>query len=104
MGLKIITARELKEMISSGRELLAIFSTKWCGYCRSLYKEVEKKGSGLPIVVVDISDDGDTAWEEYRIEMVPTAILFKEGSEAARKEPGPDGISLSDLEEFYSRN
>lgn len=97
MALQKITSNELEELISSGKRFLAIFSTDWCGFCRSLIKEIERKGIGLEVVIVDISDESDPAWEAYRIDMVPTALLFNGRREAARKTPGWDGLSFTDV-------
>lgn len=101
MSLKKVDPKGLEEIVSSGREVLAVFSAEWCGFCRTLLKEVERRGSEIPIVVVDISDDTDSAWEDYRIEAVPTAILFRGGREVARRDPGTNGISFPELKEFF---
>ncbi len=103
MTLPKMTSKDLEGLIASGKRFVAIFSTSWCGFCRSLIKEVERKGAGLEVAVVDISDESDPAWEAYRIEMVPTAVLFNGGREVARKPPGWDGLAFSDLKALYEK-
>ncbi len=97
MPIQKITSGELEKLISSGKRFVAVFSASWCGFCRGLIKDIERKGEGLGVVVVDISDESDPAWDAYRIEMVPTAVLFDGGREAARKPPGWDGLSFSEV-------
>lgn len=103
MALQKITSNDLDKIISSGKRFVAVFSTGWCGFCRSLIKEIERKGEGLDAVVVDISDESDPAWDAYKIEMVPTALLFEGGREVARKNPGWDGLSFSDVRGLLER-
>ncbi len=103
MALRKITSKELEGIIASGKRFVAIFSTSWCGFCRALIKEIDQKGEGNNFVVVDISDESDPAWEAYRIEMVPTALLFEGGREVARKAPGWDGLSLSEVKGLFGR-
>jgi len=103
MALTKITSSELEELISSGRRFVAIFSTSWCGFCRSLVKEIERKAGGCEVAVVDISDDSDPAWEKYNIDMVPTALLFNGGREVARKSPRWDGLGFTDIRELLEQ-
>ncbi len=103
MPLQKITSRELEKLISTGKRLVAVFSTSWCGFCRGLIKEIERKGEGLEVVVVDISDESDPAWDAYKIEMVPTAVLFDGGREVARRAPGWDGLSFSEVKGLFGK-
>lgn len=104
MGLKKISSKEFKSLIAGKGQFVAIFSTGWCGFCRSLLKELERKGPEFEVVVVDISDESDSTWEEHRIEMVPTAVLFSDGREVARKDPTPEGLTYNDIKSLADRS
>ncbi|MGC8935958.1 MAG: thioredoxin family protein [Candidatus Methanomethylicaceae archaeon] len=79
-------------------EMVAVFTASWCGYCRMLLCELEQTKPDMPLTLVDISDEG--CWDEFGIEIVPTAILYKDGKEI-RRVCSPDGLRLRDLQELF---
>ena len=104
MNVKKINGQQLKGMLAKKRgQFVAIFSTSWCGYCRALKKEIEAATLDFTIIEVDISDESDSSWGKFEINLVPTAILFKDGREVARKPPSPDGLRLKELRELVGR-
>ena len=97
MKIEKIDGRQFKILLEAEREFIAIFSTQWCGFCRTLTSELSKSDFALKTVEVDISDEDDCMWDDFGISMVPTAILFREGKEVARKPPTYDGLRGKDI-------
>ncbi len=104
MKVERISSDKLKERIERGGEFVAIFSTKWCGFCRALISELERFQASFDAVEVDISSDDDPAWEGFGISTVPTAVLYSSGREAARKRPGYDGLRVKDIRNLCDRS
>jgi thiol-disulfide isomerase/thioredoxin len=103
--IKKIDATSLKKMLSEGKEeFIAIFSTEWCGYCRSLMNELGNSGFNFKIIEVDISSDDDSAWDEFNIGTVPTAVLFRDGVELDRRPPDPEGLRVKSLKDLLEKN
>jgi len=101
MNVEKINGQQLKDMLAKRMgQFVAIFSTSWCGYCRALKKEIEAATLDFTTVEVDISDESDSSWERFEINLVPTALLFENGKEVARKPPMSDGLRLKDLREL----
>lgn len=53
-----------------------MFAADWCGFCRRFYPHFKRLQEGW---VVDISDEDDPLWDDLRIDVVPTVILFEDG-------------------------
>ena len=66
------------------RGLIVDFSATWCGPCQRMAPVVEKLArEGVPIKKVDVDQRGDLKLK-YRIERLPTVILFVDGKEVSR--------------------
>ncbi len=104
MAMECISTDKLKERVLQGGEFIAIFSTKWCGFCRALIRELERSRVDFDMVEVDISSDDDPAWDDHGISTVPTAVLFSSGREIARRCPRRDGLSVKDVRSLYERS
>ncbi|MBM5804492.1 MAG: thioredoxin family protein [Candidatus Verstraetearchaeota archaeon] len=103
MKIRKISGQQLKGMLAGEDRFVAVFTASWCSFCRVLRREVEAATLDFTVVEVDISDEGDSSWEEFEISTVPTALLFEDGKEAARRPPSIDGLRLKDLRELGGR-
>lgn len=71
-----------KELLSSDKPVLVDFYATWCGPCKQLAPVIEKVAQHfndtLKVVKVDV-DKNQGASQAYKIQGVPTMILFKDG-------------------------
>jgi thioredoxin 1 len=87
---------ELKSSDFTGQNLnrpgivAAVFLASWCPFCRRFQPvfETAAKISGTAWASVDVSDEDNELWDGFRIDIVPTVVIFKDGKAVWRK----DGI------------
>jgi len=91
---------ELAKILSQNEKVLALFFSSWCPFCQGFLQSFERKvkmSDFDTVLHVIIDDYGNSLWEEYSIEAVPTVILFKGGS-VLRRLDGKLGRGLSEKE------
>ena len=69
-------------MIKGSKPTLVDFYATWCGPCKMMHPILEqlkaKMGDEVAIVKVDVDKNQDLSMQ-YRVQSVPTLIIFKDG-------------------------
>ena len=90
--------RSLEQQLKENKRVLVLFYASWCPFCRSFLsvfdRHAAKKGGNLAIRV-KVDDYDNPLWDEYRIEAVPTVILFEDGEVCIRLD-GRLGLGLNE--------
>lgn len=93
---------KLNEIINGSQLTLVDFFATWCGPCKMMHPVLEQlkeeKGDSLRIIKIDI-DKNEALMEQYRIQSVPTLMLFRKG-DALWRQSG--AMSLSDLKKVVN--
>ena len=70
------------DLINSGQLVLVDFFATWCQPCKMMHPILEQVkevlGDRVRIIKVDVDKYGDTA-SQFRIQSVPTLMLFRQG-------------------------
>lgn len=92
------------ELIQSSKPVLIDFYAEWCGPCKvmkpHLLDVAERMGDNAKIVMVDIDKEKDLA-ERFRIQSVPTLIIFKQGKQLWRQSGVISANALTKLLKDY---
>ena len=93
---------KLDEIIDGSQLTLVDFFATWCGPCKMMHPVLEQlkeeMGDSLRIIKIDI-DKNEALMEQYRIQSVPTLMLFRKG-DALWRQSG--AMSLSDLKKVVN--
>lgn len=88
---------KFSEIINSDQLTLVDFFATWCGPCKTMHPVLEqlKKdlGDSIRIIKIDV-DKNEQLSMAYRIQAVPTLMLFRKG-EVVWRQSG--ALSLNDL-------
>lgn len=94
---------KFNEMINGEQLTLVDFFATWCGPCKMMHPILEqlkeKMGNDIRILKVDV-DKNEALSMQYRIQSVPTLMLFKKGEMLWRQS---GAMSLNDLMQKISQ-
>ena len=76
------------ELIQSEKPVLVDFYAEWCGPCQMMKPRIldvaERIGKDAKVVQIDVDKEKEIA-ERFRIQSVPTLIIFKKGKQLWRQ-------------------
>lgn len=91
------------DIIKSEQLTLVDFYATWCGPCKMMHPVLEQLkedlGDSIRIIKIDV-DKNEAISMQYRIQSVPTFMLFKDG-EAIWRQSGT--IRLADLKKIIAQ-
>src|SRR6478609_6137264 len=74
---------KFNDLINSGKTVLVDFSAEWCGPCKMMAPILRELAAitndDVKIVKIDVDKNQEAAME-YRVQSVPTLIIFKDGA------------------------
>jgi len=104
--LEITTVADFRrEVERSSEPTVVMFTTSWCPFCRRFkprFVEAATKAD-LRCVMVYIDDWENPLWDEYKVDVVPTLVLFDGGKPVYRRDGVLGrGLGEHDLAEFLA--
>ena len=89
-----------KEQIQSPIPVLVDFYVEWCGPCKMMKPRLldvaERMSGKAKVIEIDVDKEKELA-ERYRIQSVPTFIIFKNGEQLWRQSGAISTIALLQL-------
>lgn len=94
---------KFNEIINGNQITLVDFFAIWCGPCKMMHPVLEQLkedlGDGIRILKIDV-DKNQALSETYRIQSVPTLMLFKEGKQLWRQS---GAMRMQDLKNLIAK-
>ena len=96
-----VDSKELKKHIVKGKHIV-LFYASWCPDCARFMSTFDSLTSRtkLPLAKAQTDEDENPIWDDYKIERVPTVVLFEKGKEKARAEESGGSIDKKKLEKM----
>jgi thioredoxin 1 len=77
-----------KEVLQSSEPVLVDFFAEWCGPCKAMAPALEQVAAELAgkikVAKLDVDQNPDVT-QKYRIQAMPTLMIFKNGEVAAQR-------------------
>ncbi len=95
---KFKSGSEFKASLNND-EVTAVFYMAYCPFCRAFCPKFEAKfGKSDKHVMVAIDEDSDCSWVDYKIDAVPTVLVFKGKKIVKRFDAVPGaGLKIEDV-------
>ncbi|HTW40223.1 MAG TPA: thioredoxin family protein [Thermoplasmata archaeon] len=76
-----------------------VFLADWCPFCRAFAPTFESLGGrgSARVAMADATDESSPLWEQFSIDVVPTVIVFRDGTPVLRRD-GRLGRGLGDAD------
>lgn len=95
---------KFEDLITSKIPVLVDFFAEWCGPCKMMKPILEElksmKGEKIRVVKIDVDKHKDLA-SYYRIQSVPTLMIFKNGEALWRQSGVMQAKELKEIIEQY---
>ena len=79
---------KFNELIQSTKPVLVDFYAEWCGPCQIMKPRIldvaERMGDNVKVIQIDVDKEKELA-TRFRIQSVPTLIIFKNGKQQWRQ-------------------
>ncbi|MCU0431323.1 MAG: thioredoxin [Cytophagaceae bacterium] len=96
--------KSFQELIQSETPLLVDFYATWCGPCKAMAPALEEIASRwnekIKVIKIDIDKNPEAA-QQWKIQAVPTLMLFRQGNVLARQ---AGAMSLGEMEKLLSQH
>ncbi|MFH1470958.1 MAG: thioredoxin family protein [Candidatus Micrarchaeota archaeon] len=90
---KFKSGSEFKASLKSDEQMV-LFYASWCPFCRSFCPKFEAKfDKSDKHIMVAIDEDSDGSWIDYKIDAVPTVLVFK-GKKITKRFDAVPGVGL----------
>lgn len=82
MAVEQVTKQNFKEVVLDAQEMVLVdFYADWCGPCKMLapfVRQIAEEHPEIKVCKVNVDDEADLALE-YKVKMIPTLVVFRNG-------------------------